>query len=200
MNTYRALVPILIVASCLAAFAAYPSPLFDVIPPEGYQLEELELDIGYTYTFYNPEDRSMGLGILIMSIKPGEDLQDAVREIIGIDKLPGGTNDVGVSDLKKDTKPKNETTPKDEKVGAEQQTLVPKIINMRELEPNEAQRYGCEKGMYVNYDYLDLGVKYEMMFLQRKAKIFAVGFSLPVDKWADNAAPLRNAMLTFRVR
>jgi hypothetical protein len=179
----------------VAAFAAYPSPLFDVIPPEGYQLEELELDIGYTYTFYNPEDRSMGLGILIMSLKAGENLQDAMREIIGIDKLPGGTNEVGVSDLKKESKPKGEKeTPTDE------QQLVPKIINMRELEPNEAQRYGCETGMYVNYDYLDLGVKYEMMFFQRKAKVFAVGFSLPVDKWADNAAPLRNAMLTFRVR
>ncbi len=118
-----------------------------------------------------------------------------MREIIGIDKLPGGTDDIGVSDLKKDSKPKGEKeTPADE------QQLVPKIINMRELEPNEAQRYGCETGMYVNYDYLDLGVKYEMMFLQRKAKVFAVGFSLPVDKWADNAAPLRNAMLTFRVR
>jgi hypothetical protein len=195
MKTYIVFVPILILASCLAAFAAYPSPLFDVLPPEGYQLEELELDIGYTYTFYNPEDRSMGLGILIMSLKAGEELQDAMRQIIGIDRLPGSTNDIGVTDLKKDTKPKKEP-----EAGTDEQTLVPKIINMRELEPKEAERYGCEKGMYVNYDYLDLGVKYEMMFLQKKAKVYAVGFSLPVDKWADNAAPLRNAMLTFRVR
>jgi len=197
MNQNKEICTIFLLATSLvvAAFAAYPSPLFDVIPPEGYQLEELELDIGYTYTFYNPEDRSMGLGILIKSLKAGENLEDAVREIIGIDKLPGGTSDMGVIDIKKETEPKKGT-----ETGKDQQTLVPKIINMRELEPKEAKRYGCDRGMYVNYDYLDLGVKYEMMFLQRKAKVFAVGFSLPVDKWADNAAPLRNAMLTFRVR
>jgi hypothetical protein len=197
MKANKTVFAALFLAGCLALSvpAAYPSPLFDVIPPEGYQLEELELDIGYTYTFYNPEDRSMGLGILIKSLKAGENLQDAVREIIGIDKLPGSSGEMGEPALKKETKPKGE-----KEGGGEEQTLVPKIINMRELEPKEAERYGCDKGMYVTYDYLDLGVKYEMMFLQKKAKVYAVGFSLPVDKWADNAAPLRNAMLTFRVR
>jgi hypothetical protein len=197
MDAYKAISLFFLLITVLIApvFAAYPSPLFDVIPPEGYQLEELELDIGYTYTFYNPEDRSMGLGILIKSLKAGENLQDAVCEIIGIDKLPGSSGEMGEPALKKETKPK-----KEQQGGKDEQTLVPKIINMRDLEPKEAERYGCEKGMYVTYDYLDLGVKYEMMFLQRKAKVYAVGFSLPVDKWADNAAPLRNAMLTFRVR
>lgn len=176
-----------------SSYAAWPSALFDVIPPDGYSLEESELDIGYSYTFYNPEDREMGLGILVRTLKGDETLETALKDIIGVDNLPGNNGDMGSMDVKKNSDLKG-------KIEVESDRLVPKIINLSDFEPKEAQRYGCEKGKYVTFDYLNLGVKYEMMFLQKKAKLYAVGFSLPVDKWADNAAILRNAMLTFRVR
>jgi len=182
---------ILLCMGICAAQAAFPSPLFDILPPDGYILEEVELDIGYTYTFYNSTDRTMGLGILIRSMKPGETLEAVMQDILGLETMPGATGDMGSMDLKKEIVPKEVD---------EEDRLVPKIINLRELDDQETKRYGCDKGIYATYDYISIGIKYEMMFLQRKAKVYAVGFSLPVDKWADNAAVLRNAMLSFRLR